>query len=122
MSNQPMQIVPATPALVAAFFGKPSPWTFRGHAALIGDKVVGLGGVSIVDGLPIAFTDMTDELRARIKDRARCFRFLEREFQRHAGRLFALCSEDEPTAPRILARLGFKPVGGQLMVREASNV
>lgn len=121
MKSEPMQIMPATPALVEAFFGRPSPYTFRGHAALIGGRVVGLGGVSTVNGLPIAFTDMKDELRARIKDRARCFRFLEGEFKRHAGRLFALCSEDEPTAPRILARLGFKPVNGQLMVREASN-
>lgn len=122
MTNpEPMRIVPATPALVEAFSGGPAPYTLRGHAALIGDRVVGLGGIYIADGLPIAFTDMKDELRARIKDRARCYRFLEAEFKRHAGRLFALCSENEPTAPRILARLGFKPVVGQLMVREASD-
>lgn len=113
-----MQIVPATPALVEAFFGCPPPYTFRGHAALIGDRVVGLGGVSFVNGMPVAFTDMKDELRSRIKDRARCFRFLEAEFKRHTGRLFAVCSPDEPTAARILARLGFKPMDGQWMVKE----
>lgn len=113
-----MEIVPATPALVEAFFGRPPPYTFRGHAALIGDKVVGLGGISFVGGMPIAFTDMKDELRARPMDRARCYRFLKRQFQHHAGRLFAICSEDEPTAPRVLERLGFKPVTGRLMMRE----
>lgn len=121
MTADKMTIVPATPALVEAFFGKPPPYTFRGHAALIGDRVVGLGGVSFVNGMPVAFSDMTDELRARQADRARCYRFLRREFRRHVGRLFAMCSEDEPTAPRVLAGLGFKPVTGQLMVKEAAD-
>lgn len=104
---EPMRIVPATPEMVARFYGKPSPFTFRGHAALIGDRVVGLGGVSYVDGLPVAFTDMADDLRGRIKDRARCFRFLERQFRAWPGPLFAICNPREPTARRILERLGF---------------
>lgn len=108
MTREPLTFAPATPELLARFYGKPAPFTLRGHVALIGDRVVGVGGVSYVDGLPIAFTDMGNELRASIKDRARCFRFLEAAFAKWEGPLFAICNPQEPTARHVLERLGFR--------------
>lgn len=99
-----LEIVPATPELVEAFFGKPPAFTFRGHAAVIDGEVLGLGGISYVGGRPVAFSDWKPELGR--KDRARCFRFLERRLAEHKGRIFAICIGEQ--SRRLLERLGFR--------------
>lgn len=110
----------ATPDRVEAYLGQRPAFTFRGHVAMIDDRVVGLGGISYVAGMPWAFSQMADELRARRKDVARCVRFLERYLGTHKGSLFAVACE--PTSPGLLRRLGFVATGqtlaeGPVMVR-----
>lgn len=113
-------IVPATPDLVRQFCGENSPRTFRGYIALVDGKTVAIGGIYYRDGTPFAFADFKPGLSK--KTRAQGFRFLEREFAKWRGRLFAGCDATKPSAERLLIRLGFAHTGqtvdGQpLMVR-----
>jgi hypothetical protein len=115
-----MQIVPATPALVESFAGKPPPFTFRGYAGVIGDRVVGLGGVYYHEGRPVLFSEFVEGL-AR-PHRAAAFRFLEKEFGKWPSRLFAICDERFASAPSLLKRLGFSPIPtSPWWIREASH-
>lgn len=107
MKPSDLSIVPATADLVARYHDGPPPFTFTGHVAMIEDRVVGLGGVFYAHGQAYAFSEMKPELRARRKDRARCFRFLEQQIGKFRGTLYAIACE--PTSPRLLERLGFRP-------------
>lgn len=102
-----LKIVPATLELVKEFAGKPPPFTFKGHAGLLDGKVVGLGGIFFRDDVPVIFAEFTPGL-AR-KHRAQAFRFLQEEFDKWTGLLFAICDSDFDSAPGLLDRLGFKP-------------
>jgi hypothetical protein len=119
MTKPDVLMVPATSALVEAFYGRPPIWTMRGHVALIEDRVVGVGGISYEEGLPILFSDAAPELRARRRDMVRGVRLLERQARAFRGTLFAIAGTGETAAPRLLGRLGFKPTEmPRLMVRE----
>ena len=98
-----MNIVPATPDLLRRFYGQPAPFTLHGYVAVDGDDVLGVGGISYVAGRKIAFSDFDPRLSR--KDRARCFRFLEKWLVEQKGTLFAMCSG--PNSRRLLERLGF---------------
>lgn len=120
--NPEIEFVDATPALVEAYYGKPAPFTFRGHVALLDGKPVGVGGVYYDDGNPVAFSDMGEEMRARKRDIVRAIRLLKRQFDASKAALYAVASREEATSQSLLARLGFQPTGrmtehGPLMVR-----
>lgn len=107
MTRPELQIVPATLDLVQQFAGKPPPYSFKGHAGLLDGKVVGLGGIFFRDEVPVIFAEFTPGLARR--HRAQAFRFLEEEFDKWAGVLFAICDSGFASAPGLLDRLGFKP-------------
>jgi hypothetical protein len=87
---------------------------------LIGDKVVGLGGVYFQDNRAVVFSEFTPGLSRR--HRAEAFRFLESEFRKWPGRLFAVCDDRFISAPGLLRRLGFSPgVAPSWWVREVSH-
>lgn len=110
-----MAIVPATPELVRQFAGKTPPLTFRGHVAMVGDRVLGLGGIYYQDGVPVIFSEFKEGLG--IKDRARCFRFIEQVAAKWKGQLHAICDISHPGSPGLLRRLGFSPVHDTHWVR-----
>lgn len=98
-----VEIAPATPDTLRQFYGVDTPFTVRGFVAMAGDRVMGVGGISYVAGHQMAFSDFHPDLGR--KDRARCFRHLERFFAERPGTLLAMCSG--PSSKRLLERLGF---------------
>lgn len=111
MTISEVAIVEATPELVEAYYGRPSPFTLRGLVATIDGRPVGVGGISYVAGEPIVFSEMHDELRARRRDCARCFRALEPLVRSFAGLAYAIACE--PSSPALLKRLGFVDTGAE---------
>lgn len=110
-----LEIVPATSALLERFYSRTSPFTLRGHVVLKDGEPVALGGIYFDNEKAIAFSDIKPD-RMTKREIAQGFRFLERQFARWPGPLFAICNPAYPNARRLLQRLGFQ---GQpeLMVR-----
>lgn len=107
-----------------AFYGKPPEMSFKGYVAVEDGEVIGVGGV-FYDELrrPIAFSQMKDAMRSRTKDKAKAVRILMTFAHSLHKRVYAVADPGEPTAPRLLKRLGFRPTGevtrlGDLLVRE----
>lgn len=104
------EATPATPELVDRFYeGRPAPFTFRGYAGLLDDRVVGLAGIHYRDGLPVVFADFAPDLGR--KHIVRGIRMLEGlMLDQWKGLLFAVCDQERTTAHRTLTRLGFEPM------------
>jgi len=64
MRNDRFRIVPATPEIIASYYGKHLPLTVRAVAAMDGEEIIGIGGVYLQDSSAVLFTDMTDRLRS----------------------------------------------------------
>lgn len=124
MTTSDFRIVPASADLVETYYGGRVPYTIRGFVALLREQPAGVGGIEFIDGMPIAFSEMTDELRVRRRDCARCYRALEPLLRGFGGVLYAVACE--PSSRPLLKRLGFREAGavvafgrahGPLMVR-----
>lgn len=102
---------PATASDALAFYGKLPPARFRGFSAVQGDTVIAIGGVYFHDGHPVAFSDISDDYRKSRKNIAKGIKMLMNFIKELNVPVFALASPDEPTAPYLLAKLGFKPTG-----------
>lgn len=112
----------ATPADAVAFYGTPAKMSFRGFVAELDGEVVGIGGVYYDNGVPIAFSEMRPPMRKYKKAMAKACRILTRFFDQLGGKVYAIACPTEPTAPYLLAKLGFKPTGligphGETLVR-----
>lgn len=112
----------ATPTDAVAFYGAPAKMSFRGFVAELDGEVVGIGGVYYDNGVPIAFSEMRPPMRKYKKAMAKACRILTRFFDQLGGRVYAVACSTEPTAPYLLAKLGFKPTGlfgphGETLVR-----
>lgn len=115
-------VVPATPELTEAYFGRRSEKTFRGYVALLDGKPVGLCGIYNDGGHPVAFGDIGPELRPYRKTIVEGIRRVRRMMDESRLPVMAVMSREEPTAPALLAKLGFVPTGreiedGPVMVR-----
>jgi hypothetical protein len=126
MTSDEVVFRPATAADVEAFYGHPPVTRMHAIVALREGVPVMIGGISWVDGAPIVFSSLKDEARKHRKWIAKGIRivmdFADR-FQMPA--LYAIANPNEPTAPYLLAKLGFRPSGvmtnlGEYMVREAA--
>ena len=102
--------VNATPELVHAYYGGPPPFSFRGYVAVLDGKPIGVGGV-FYHGLPIAFSEMKEEMRPRTKDKARAVRVLESLIDTYKCPVVAVAAE--PTSVGLLTKLGFVLTGRQ---------
>lgn len=81
---------------------------------LLNGKPIAVGGLVYEHGVVGVFLSLKDEARSfkhHIHRHAR--RFVQDALKRHKY-IFARQEEDEPTAPKWLARLGFKNIGGNL--------
>ena len=112
----------ATAADALAFYGEPAKMSFRGFVAELDGEVVGIGGVYYDNGVPIAFSETRPPMRKHKKAMAKACRILTRFFDQLGGRVYAVACSTEPTAPYLLAKLGFKPTGlfgphGETLVR-----
>jgi hypothetical protein len=113
---------PATAADVEAYHGKPSPFSFRGYAAVKGSEVVGVGGVYYDGRARIAFSEFKEEMRSDRRALVRGTRMLMKFIDTIKGPVYAVADPNEPTAAALLSRLGWKPTGvfgprGETLVR-----
>lgn len=96
--------------------------SFRGWVAEQDGKPVAIGGVSYIDGAPMAFSEMTDAFRKNKKDIARGCRILMEMIDNTKGPVYAVADPNEPTSAYLLLKLGWLPTGrytqlGELLVR-----
>ena len=113
---------PATQAYVNDYFGGAPPYGFRGYVALLDGAVVGIGGVFMYGGVPVAFSQMKDPMRPFIKAKARAARLLEKYIDDMRIPVYATADPNEPTSGKLLEKLGFQPTGvesgyGEMLVR-----
>lgn len=107
------------------FYGDYPPARFRGFVIERGQELLAIAGVYYVKGHPVAFSDLSDAIRKHKKLIASGARFMCEFMDAMKTPIFALASQCEPTAPYLLAKLGFKPTGtvtelGEYLVREPS--
>lgn len=112
----------ATAADMRAMFPDHPVLTFKGLVVELDGEVIGIGGVCYQQGHPVAFSDLRDALRNHKKTLAKACRMLVNLFDKIGGRVYAVACPTEPTAPYLLAKLGFAPTGrfteaGETLVR-----
>jgi len=110
-------IVPATPDLARAYYGKEPPWTFQGYAAVMDGKPVGLAGVYREGVHLVAFFDAAPALRASKRVAVQGRRLLRKLMDDARRPVFAKMNAREPTAPALLRRAGFVPLHDDILVR-----
>lgn len=114
---------PATRADALSYYGREPEATFRGYVAEQDGKVVGIGGVYYDLGVPVIFTEMRPEMERAKKACARATRLMiEYADSLLSPVVYAVADVDYPTAPYLLAKLGFVPTGrmterGELLAR-----
>lgn len=108
------EIVPATPELTEAYFGRKSDKTFRGWVGVLDGKPVGLCGIYNDGGYPVVFGDIAPELRPYRKTIVEGIRRVRRMMDESRLPVMAVMSREEPTAPALLAKLGFVPTGREI--------
>lgn len=123
MTRSEPTIRPATAADAVAYYGKTPGMSFRGYVAELDGEIVGIGGVYYDNGMPIAFSEMKPPMRSHKKAMAKAVRMFERLFDSLGTKVYAVACATEPTAPYLLAKLGFKPTGvfgkhGETLVRD----
>lgn len=122
MRKSKIEFKKATPEYAREYYGKRPVKTFKGYVALLNDKVVGIGGVSFEKGNMMAFSEMKDEMRPFRRDIAKAARLLEGFIDSLPYPVFAFACPKEPTAKKLLQKLGFIPTGqetehGSIFVR-----
>lgn len=112
-----IEIVPATNELVQAYYGKPAPWTLQGYVALENGKPIGLAGLYREGPHLVAFSDIRDEMRIHKWQMLEGVRLVKRMMRRVNRPVFAKINPREESAPGLLARLGFRPLHDDVLVR-----
>lgn len=107
------------------FYGDYPPSRFRGFVVEKDNDLLAIIGVYYVKGYPVAFSDLSDSVRAHRKIIAKGVRFMCEYLDSLKFPVYALASQCEKTAPYLLAKCGFKPTGtitelGEYLVREPS--
>lgn len=114
---------PATRADALAYYGREPEATFRGYVAEQDGKIIGIGGVYYDLGFPVVFTEMKPEMCGAKKAIARATRLMiDYVDSLPYPTVYAVADTEYPTAPYLLAKLGFAPTGrmterGELLVR-----
>ncbi len=104
------------------FYGKTPPFSFDGFVAEFEGKVLGLGGIYYQCGMPVAFTDLKPSIKKHKRFMVMACKMLCKMFDELDTPVYAVADSNEPTAPYLLIRLGFKPTGvfglnGETMIR-----
>lgn len=104
------------------FFDAPPKSSFRGYAIELDGDIVALFGVYYEGAHVVAFSDMKPALRRKKKAIVTAVRMLTELMDSMGVPVYAVPNEAEPTAPYLLARMGFTPTGrfgpsGEILVR-----
>lgn len=113
MKKSKITIEPATMAYAKEFYGDQCNKSFRGYVALLGGKVIGVGGLSFENETMMLFSDIKEELRPFKRDIVRGFHILERMVAKTNYPIVAVADKKEKLSERILTRIGFTPSGNE---------
>lgn len=101
-------IRPATRADLELFYEGRIPVSMRAHVIEVDGKILGVGGLYFESGYTVAFSHITDELRAHRKWIVKGARYLQRLIEQEPGTVLAIASPREKTSEHLLQRLGFE--------------
>ena len=105
------EIRTATAKDAFSFYGKAPINSFKGIVAVENDKVIGIGGLFYSQSNLVVFTDMKPEMRQYKKAIVKGCRIIM-DMVKNADRpVYAMANPDEPTAERLLEKLGFVHTG-----------
>lgn len=99
---------PATMNDLARFYGEKPKRTMRAWVMILGDEIIGVGGVKYPGGMhqPFLFSDIKPEAKqypmAMVKGALQGLKALG------AARILAIASPEEPNSIKLLTLLGFK--------------
>ena len=101
----------ATQELARKFYEKEPEISFRGIFAVKDGEPIAIGGVYRIGKAWYAFSDMKPEMRKHKRDIVRGIHLLEAFYDSLGYPVLAVVSSDESTAPGLLQKLGFEPIG-----------
>jgi hypothetical protein len=99
----------ATQELAEKYYGEKPQISFRGIVAVKDGEPIAIGGAYRVGKAWYAFSEMKDEMRKHKKAIVKGIQLLEAFYDSLGYPVLAVVSKDEPTAPGLLAKLGFEP-------------
>lgn len=102
---------PATAADWISFYGEPPKHSFQGLVAEQDGKPVGMTGIQFQKPYPVAFGNMTDPMRPFKQSIWKAARWMIRLMAEHGRPVIVIANPNEPTAPAMLTRMGFRHVG-----------
>ena len=111
MKKSKIKIEVATIDHAKEFYGKLPKSNFKGYAALLNKKVVGIGGLSFEKDAVLLFSDMKDEMRPFKKDIWKGIGILGDLVKKTNYPIVAIASNKEKNSEWLLTELGFKPNG-----------
>lgn len=103
-----IEILPATPELLARFYGDTPKRTSRAVAVVSGDEVLGVGGVYREGANSVLFSDMKDELRKNKRALVKAVRAVMRLMK---GTVYSWADPDIEGSDVLLKHMGFEPYG-----------
>jgi hypothetical protein len=111
MKKSEVTFEPATIEHAKEFYGDQYRKSFKGYSALIGGKVVGMGGLAYEKGQILLFSDMKDELRPHKKEIWKAIDILDDLVKKTKSPVVAVASNKEKRSEELLTKLGFSPTG-----------
>lgn len=111
MKKSKITIEPATKARAKEFYGEQCAKSFKGYAALLNGKVVGIGGLSFENETMMLFSDIKEELRPFKEDIWKAIGLLGELVKKANYPVIAVASNKEKASERLLIKLGFASSG-----------
>lgn len=111
MKKSKIIIEPATIEHAKEFYGDQHTKSFKGYAALLDGKVVGIGGLSFENETMMLFSDIKDEIRPFKDDIWKGIDILDGMIKKTNYPIVAIASSKEKNSEMLLTKLGFNPTG-----------
>ena len=110
-----MKIIPATYEMISGLCdGKTA---VRAIAAVEGDKVLGVAGISYKKNCQVVFSNLSDDLKKRPKEMIKAWKILMEMIEERKLPTYAICDFTIPKAANFLLHLGFEPYNGTTWIR-----
>lgn len=90
-----------------AFYGRDLPYTAKGWVAELDGKIIGIGGFALLGMPALAFSDMTEEMKAFPITIMRESKRIMAELAKTRSSAYCLASKEFPNSAQFLERLGW---------------
>lgn len=105
-----IDVIPATPALLSRFYGRIPTKTSQAVVAVEGDRVLGVAGIYRDGARMVAFTELSDEVRANRRLIVRGYRALLPLIKAAGMPVLAICDPLIEGSERLLLHYDFEPL------------